>query len=93
MKVKLKALVTQSCLFVTPWTAVHQAPLSMQFSRQEYQSELPFPSPGYLPHPGTKPGSPTLQADCLPTEPSGEIIQNTLGEMLVWMKDNLTTWH
>ena len=46
-----------------------QAPLSMQFSRQEYRSGLPFPSPGDLPKPGTEPRSPTLQADSLPFEP------------------------
>ena len=50
-------------LFVTPWTVAHQAPLSMGFPRQEYWSGLPFPSPGYLPHPGIKLRSPTLQAD------------------------------
>ena len=42
----------------TPWTVAHQAPLSMEFSRQEYQSELPLLSPGYLPHPGIEPGLP-----------------------------------
>ena len=55
-----------------------QAPLSMEFSRQEYWSELPFPSPTDLPVPGIKPGSPTLQADSLPSEPpekSSEIKQ------------------
>ena len=55
--------VTQSCLTVTPWTVACQAPLSMGFSRQEYWSGLPFPSPGDLPHPGIKPGSAALQAD------------------------------
>ena len=44
-------------LFVTPWTVAHQAPLSMGFPRQEYWSELPFPSPGDLPDPGIKPMS------------------------------------
>ena len=44
--------VTQSCLFVTPWTIARQVPLSMEFSRQEYWSGLPFPSPGDLPDPG-----------------------------------------
>ena len=47
----------------TPWTAAHQAPLSMGFSRQGYWSGLPFFSPGDLPNPGIEPGSPTLQAD------------------------------
>ena len=56
---------------VTPWTAAHQAPPSMGFSRQEYWSGLPCPSPGDLPDLGIKPGSPTLQADALPSEPSG----------------------
>ena len=46
--------------FVTPWTVAHQAPLSMEFSRQEYWSRLPFPSPGDLPNPRIEPGSPAL---------------------------------
>ena len=50
-------------LFATPWTVAYQAPLSMGFYRQEYWSGLPFPSPGYLPDPGIKLGSSTLQAD------------------------------
>jgi len=53
-------------LFATPWTVPHQAPLSMEFSRQEYWSRLPFPSPGDLPDPGISPmspASPALQAD------------------------------
>ena len=55
--------------FVTPWIVAHQAPLSMEFSRQEYWSGLPFPSPGNLSNPGIEPNStdsPTLQADSLP---------------------------
>ena len=59
-------------LFVTPWTVAHQAPLSMEFSRQEYWSGLPFPSPGDLPNSGIEPGLLTLQADSLPTEPPGK---------------------
>ena len=59
-------------LFVTPWTVACQAPLSMGFSRQEYCSELPFPSPGDLPDPGIEPGSPTLEADALTSEPPGK---------------------
>ena len=58
-------------LSATPWTVNVQAPLSMGFSRQEYWSELPFPSPGDLPDPGIKPGSPTLQGDSLLSEPPG----------------------
>ena len=59
-------------LFVTPWTIASQAPPSMEFSRQEYWSGLPFPSPGDLPDPGIKPGSPALQADTLLSEPPGK---------------------
>ena len=51
---------------------VHQAPLSMGFSRQESQSGSPFSSLGDLSHPGIEPGSPALQADSLPSEPSGK---------------------
>ena len=49
-------------LFATPWTVAYQAPPSMEFSRQEYWSGLPFPSPGDLPDLGIEPGSPTLRA-------------------------------
>ena len=50
-------------LFVTPWTVVRQAPLSMKFSRQEYRSGFPFSSPRGLPNPEIEPGSPKLQED------------------------------
>ena len=60
-------VVTQSFL-VTPWTVAHQAPLSMEFSRQKYYSGLPYPSLGDLPHSGIKPGSPVLWADSLLSE-------------------------
>ena len=69
MKVKLLSHVQ---LFVTPWTGAYQAPPSMAFSRQEYWSGLPFPSPGDLADPGIEPGSPALQADALPSEPPGK---------------------
>ena len=55
----------------TPWTVACQAPLSREFSRQEYWSGLPFPSPVDLPNPGIKPRSTALQVDSLPTEPPG----------------------
>ena len=58
----------------TPWTVAYNVPLSVGFSRQEYQSGLPFPSPGDLPNPGIEPGSPALQADALPSEPPGTIL-------------------
>ena len=59
-------------LFAAPWTEAYQTPLSMGFSRQEYWSGLPFPSPGDLPDPGIEPRSPTLQADTLTSEPPGK---------------------
>ena len=66
MKVKSLSCVQ---LFVTPWTVAYQAPPSRGFSRQEYWSGLPFPSPGNLPDPGIEPGSPALEADALTSEP------------------------
>ena len=59
-------------LFAIPWTVVYQASLSMGFSRQEYWSRLPFPSPGDLPDPRMEPRSPALQAEASPSEPSGK---------------------
>ena len=70
VKVKLLSRVR---LFATPWTVAYQAPPSVGFSRQEYWSGLPFPSPGDLPNPGIEPGSPALQADALPSEPPGKL--------------------
>ena len=69
--VKVKSL-SGVRLFVTPWTVAYQAPPSMGFSRQEYWSGLPFPSPGDLPDPGIEPGSPAFQADSLTSEPPGK---------------------
>ena len=64
---------------VNSWAVAHQAPLSMGFSRQEYWSGFPFPSPGDLPDPGVKPESPIVQADSLPSEP-------ILNKHLNWMR-------
>ena len=61
-------------LFATLWTAAHQAPLSLGFSRQEYWSGLPCPPPGDLPNPGIEPTSPAssaLQVDSLPLSHQG----------------------
>ena len=75
IKVKSESEVAQSCpTLCDPWTVAHQAPLSMGFSRQEYWSGLPFPSPGDLPDPGIEPRSPTLQADTLTSAPPGKQI-------------------
>ena len=59
-------LLSHVWLFATPWTVCRQAPLSMGFSRQEYWSGLPFPSPGNLPDQAITPRSPVWQTDSLP---------------------------
>ena len=69
-------LVSRVLFFATRWTEAYQAPLSVEFSRQEYWSGLPFPSPGDLPDPGIAPASPALQADSLPL--------CHLGSLLIW---------
>ena len=66
LKVKVNSL-SRVRLFATSWTVAYQAPPSVGFSRQEYWSGLPFPSPGDLSNPGIKPRSPALQADALPS--------------------------
>ena len=71
VKAEVKSL-SRVQLLATPWTIALQAPPSMGFSRQEYWSGLPFPSPGDLPYPGIKPRSPALQADALTSEPPGQ---------------------
>ena len=78
MKVKSESRVQ---LLATPWTVAHQAPPSMGFSRQEYWSGFPFPSPGVLPDPRIKPGPPTFQADSLPEHPllSQVVYSHSLG--------------
>ena len=65
-------------LFKTPLIVAFQVPLPMEFSRQEYWSGLPFPSPGDLPNPGIKPRSPAMQADSLPSEPQGKPLPNII---------------
>ena len=67
-KVKLLSHVQ---LFATPWTVAYQAPPSINFSRQEFWTGLPFPFPEDLPDPGLEPGCPALQVDALPSEPPG----------------------
>ena len=70
-KVKVKSF-SHVQLSATPWIVAHQAPPFMIFSRQEYWSALPFPSPGDLLYPGIEPRSPALQADTLPSKPPGK---------------------
>ena len=68
----IKSEVTQSCPTLSnPRTVAYQAPLSMGFSRQEYWSRLPSPSPGDLPNPGLEPTFPTLSGRFFTTEPPG----------------------
>ena len=71
MESEKKESVSQSDS-ANPWTAACQAPLSMEFSRQEHWSGLPLPTPGGLPDPGIAPGSPAMWADSLPPEPAGK---------------------
>ena len=76
--------------FVTQWTAAHQVPLSMGFSRQEYWSGLPFPSPGDLPDPEIKFKSPILQADSLPSETPGK---PHTWERMTWKQKEPDEWN
>ena len=71
LKMKVKSF-SRVRLFATPWTVAYQASPSMRFSRQEYWSGLPVPSPGDLPNPGIEPRSPALPADALTSEPAGK---------------------
>ena len=78
MSLKYTSEVAQSCLTLCePWTVAYQAPPSMGFSRQEYWSGVPFPSPGDLPDSGIKPGSPAFQAYALTSEPPGKPLRYT----------------
>ena len=76
-------------LFVTLWTVAYQASASMGFSRQEYWSGLPFPSPGDLPDPGIEPRSPALQADALTPEPPGKFYSS---HVWMWESDCKESW-
>ena len=80
--IKVKSL-SRVWLFVTPWTVAYQAPPSMGFSRQEYWSALPFPSPGDLLDPGIEPRSPALRAGIFPSEPPGKPSRLVIGAELI----------
>ena len=81
LSIEVKSL-SRVRLFVTPRTVAYQDPQSMGFSRQEYWSGVPFPSPGDLPNPEIEPRSPTLQADALPSELPGKPIFNFFQQRL-----------
>ena len=89
MKVKVKSL-SRVQLFSIPWMVAYQAPPSMGFSRQEYWSGLPFPSPGDLPNPGIEPGSPALQTDALPYEPLGKLTISHLTRQIFFIIQSAT---
>ena len=73
--------VTKLCpTLETPWTVARQAPLSMEFSRQEYWSRLSFPAPGDLSNSGIEPRSPALQADSLLPETQGKSLSKNANE-------------
>ena len=79
-------------LFATPWTVAHEAPLSMGFSRQEYGSGLPFPSPGDLPDTGIEAESPALQADSLLSAPGIATPTPSLPHSALGLSDSRILW-
>ena len=93
MKVKSESEVAQSCPTpAIPWTAAHQAPPSMGFSRQEYWSRVPLPSPGDLPDPEIEPMSPMLQADALPSEPPEKLCLRVLHKTKTKVIATMISW-
>ena len=91
---KKRQLLSRVQLFAIPWTIARQAPLSMEFSRQEYWSGLSFPSPGDLPDPRIEPRSPALQAASLQSDPPGKhsvkdvALNSCHGSQSNWGKDS-----
>ena len=73
-------------LFVTPWIIAFQVSLSMDFSRQEYWGELPFPTPGDLPHLGIEPISSELADRSYTTVPPGKHLEGIKIEILIWLR-------
>ena len=95
---EVKVLVTQLCPTLGDLlTVARQAPLSMEFSRQEYWSQWPFPSPEDIPDPGMKPGSSALQVDSLPSQPPKSLLMRVKEEReKAGLKLNikkLRSWH
>ena len=91
VKVNVK-LLSRIQLFVTLWTVAYQAPPPMGFSRQEYWSGFPFPSPENLPNPRIEPWSLILQADTLPSEPPGDELINLISDSSAFSKYSLYIW-
>ena len=91
MERKVKSL-SRVQLFVTPWTVVYPVSPSMGFSRQEYWSGLPFPSPGDLPDPGIEPEFPALSADALPSEPPGKYTKTCMWIFIAALFIIAKTW-
>ena len=86
-------LLSRVWLFVTLWTIAYQAPLTIVFSRQEYWSGLPFPSPGYLPDPEIELGSPALKADAFTVWASREApIFFSNSHIQMWELDHKKCW-
>ena len=90
--VSQRQLLSRARLFATPWTAACQAPLSMEFSWQGSWNGLSFLSPRDLPDPGIEPGSPALQADCLPTELPGKPCKYLLNQFLEDIAKYFPAW-
>ena len=83
-------------LFVTSWTVIHQAPLSMEFSRQEYWSGLSLPTSRDLPNPGTEPASPALAGEFYSTVHLGGsyfYLHIFMLKKKAKIASNLTQWH
>ena len=91
VKVNMK-LLSRIQLFATLWTVAYQAPPPMGFSRQEYWSGFPFPSPEDLPNPRIEPWSLILQADTLPSEPPGNELINLISDSSAFSKSSLYIW-
>ena len=83
-------MLSHARLFATPWSVAHQAPLPMEFFRQEYWSGLPFLSPGDPPNPGIEPRTPALRADSFPAEPQGKPKNTGVGSLPLLQRIFLT---
>ena len=87
---KSRSVVSDS--FATQWTVAHQAPLSMEFSRQEYWSGLPCPPAGDLPDPGIEPVNPALADGFFTSEPHGKPLRLSFVQLLSRVQLFATPW-